>query len=91
MAENEKNQGVVMAQPKSRPPVKTAVYELKFPNLNELKQYCKEWTKLYPQPCERLIKSYKEKNLSVQLMAAEGGFKSYCGEKFLLKMKISRK
>lgn len=45
-------------------------------NLNEVKQLCKEeWTKIPPQPHERLIKSYRKQLLLVN--AAKGGSTSY--------------
>ena len=55
--------------------LKKAVHARKPSNVAELEQFCKEWVKIPPQRCERLIASYRKCLIAV--VAAGGGTTSY--------------
>ena len=55
---------------------KKAVHARKPSNVAELQQFCKdEWAKIPPQPCKRLIASYRKRLIAV--VAAKGDPTSY--------------
>ncbi len=55
--------------------LKQSIHAWKSSNVAELKQFCKEWVKIPPQWCERLIASYHKRLIAV--VAAKGGTTSY--------------
>ncbi len=55
--------------------LKKSIHARKPSNVAELKQFCKEWAKIPPQRCERLIASFRKCLIAV--VAAKGGTTSY--------------